>query len=159
VICGNATRRLMARTPDQLSMQCVETWLGIAAAFQLGVSFRWLLGLAHGVNLDQAVELMVERRVGTLCEVEGIRFDLTRNVPLYYPILDRTKSRPQTKRGALVNGTTCICKSGPTCSTADSVWARTHVISHTGRLGWPRPDEHVTKQATPKTGCTRRFPN
>jgi hypothetical protein len=53
-----------------------------AAALQLEVPFRWLLGLASEANLDETIELMVEDRlVGALCEIEATGFDLTRTRP------------------------------------------------------------------------------
>jgi hypothetical protein len=76
------TRGIWVHTPDEVRTRRVGTWLRFAAALQLEVPFRWLLGLASDANLDRAVELMVEERlVGALCAVEATGFDLTRTRP------------------------------------------------------------------------------
>jgi hypothetical protein len=63
-------------------VRSVGSWLTTATALQLDVPFRWLLGTANETNLDDAVELICDRRfVGALCEVEATGFDLTRARP------------------------------------------------------------------------------
>jgi hypothetical protein len=88
LICALASRddelirEIWVHTPDEVRTRQVGVWLKNAAALQLDLPFRWLLGLASDANLDVAVELMVENRlVGALCEVEATGFDLKRTRP------------------------------------------------------------------------------
>jgi hypothetical protein len=75
-------REIWVHTPEEVRTRFVGLWLATAAAFQLEVPFRWLLGLANDANLDEAVEVIVRNRlVGALCEVEATGFDLTRIRP------------------------------------------------------------------------------
>jgi hypothetical protein len=75
-------REIWVHTPDEVRVRYVGASLAVAAELQLEAPFRWLLGLANGASLDEAVELMVGNRlVGALCKIEATGFDLTRTRP------------------------------------------------------------------------------
>jgi hypothetical protein len=56
-------REIWVHTPDEVRTRFIGSWLAAAAALQLDVPFRRLIGLATEANQDEAVELVIEHRL------------------------------------------------------------------------------------------------